>query len=399
MSEGQTLLLVLVLLYLSECVIWVKRQSVAFVPTSGRRWRVAFPRPWLGNASGGILIMNPLPPAGQIFLSHLSPISISPSGICAFNLQTLPSGARSPAQTGRFLAFREITSSDTDGVYLLINKERFAKCTTARQAKRFAILITVLLKASPAKRESLVRTSIVKQFPTDEAASALRNGEAIIKPIRWASAILFLFLFVATPILVVYFGLLRLIIPAAIVMFAFAILIGVLFYRAHRKLYPEETSERFESLVKMILCPPVSIRAADILTKNLLAHYSPVVLAGVLTGNSEQQFVRAFILDLQHPLKHEVLDETAENTIDWAAGEQLGICLEHVKNGSYAKAEELLAPTRREGNSVSYCPRCGCQFVVHSVECADCPGVELVAFSDHIEVDTGGSVSQTIPQR
>jgi len=130
-----------------------------------------------------------------------------------------------------------------------------------------------------------------------------------------------------------------------------------------------------------------------------LAHYSPVVLAGVLTGNSEQQFVRAFILDLQYPLKHEVLDKATENTIDWAAGEQLSICLEHVKNGRYAKAEELLAPTRREGNSISYCPRCGCQFVVHSVECADCPGVELVVFSDPIEVDTGGSVSQTIPQR
>lgn len=395
MSDGQTLLLVLVLLYLSECVIWVKRQSVAFVPASDRRWRVAVPRPWLGNASGGFLFLNPLPPTGQIFLSHLAPISISPSGICAFNLQTLPSGARSPAQTGRFIAFREINNSSTDGVYLLVNKERFAKCATSRQARTLATLIGVMSKASPAKREALVPTSIIKQFDTDEAAAALRNGEAIIKPIRWVSAILFLFLFIATPILVVFFGLQSLIIPSAIVMFVLTILTGVLFYRAHRKLYPDETSERFESLVKMILCPPVSIRAADILTKNLLAHYSPIVLAGL--GNSEQQFVRAFILDLQHPLKHEVVDETAQNTINWAAGEQLDICLEHVKNGRYAKAE-LFAPMRREGNSISYCPRCGCQFVVHSVECSDCPGVELVTFSDQIEIDTGGSVSQTIPQ-
>ncbi len=91
--------------------------------------------------------------------------------------------------------------------------------------------------------------------------------------------------------------------------------------------------------------------------------------------------MRAFILDLQHPLKHEVLDETAEQIINWSAAQQLSICLAHVK-----KSKELLAPAPREGNSISYCPRCGCQFVMSAGECADCPGVQLVAFADRVEV-------------
>ena len=102
-GESQTLLLILILLYLSECLIWVKRESVAFVSAWGSRWRLSVPPSWTGNASGGILFLNPLPPAGHVFLSHLSPISISPSGICAFNTQTLPSEARSPYQSGQFL--------------------------------------------------------------------------------------------------------------------------------------------------------------------------------------------------------------------------------------------------------------------------------------------------------
>ena len=380
MSEAQTLLLILIMLYLTECLIWVKRESVAFVSRMGGRWRLTVPPSWLGNANGGILLLNPLPPAGRVFLSHLSPISISPSGICAYNLQTLPSEARSPSQTGQFLPFSKVSSSKTDGVYLLVNGERFAKCATARQARTLAKLIAEMAKVSAAKREPLARTWISKQFAMDDAAARLREGNAVIQPMQELSLILFMFLFVVTPVLVSSFGLIGLIIPVAAVMVILAVLIGILFYRAHKQLYPDEGSERFENLVKMILCPPVSMRAPDILTRNLLAEYSPIVVASLLTGSSEQQFMRAFILDLQHPLKHEVSDEAAEKTIGWTAVEQLNICLEQIKAGRYLKPEELSAPTQREENSISYCPRCRCQFVVSAVECPDCPGVALVDF-------------------
>ena len=192
--------------------------------------------------------------------------------------------------------------------------------------------------------------------------------------------ILFLFLFALTPSLAFTYGSAPLIIPVAVVMVALAVEIAIMFHRAHKKLYPAESSERLESVVKMILCPPVSIRAADILTRNLLAEYSPIVLAGVLPGSGEAQFVRGVILDLKHPLRHEVVDQTAEQTISWTAKEPLNVCLDQVKKGRYLKPEELLAPRQREENSISYCPRCRCQFVVSDGECSDCPGVELVKF-------------------
>jgi len=379
-GEGQTLLLILVLLYLSECLIWVKRESVAFVSAWGSRWRLSIPPSWMGNASGGILLLNPLPPAGRVFLSHLSPISISPSGICAFNLQTLQSEARSPYQSGQFLPFNKIKDSSSDGAYLLINKEKFTKCATTKQAHALAKLIAAMAKASGSKRESTARTWVVKQFAVDDAAALLKESAALIEPIQQLGVILFLFLFVFTPSLAFTFGAAPLIIPAAGVMVALAIEIAIMFHRAHKKLYPAESSERLESLVKMILCPPVSIRAADILTKNLLAQYSPIVLASVLPGSGEKQFVRSVILDLKHPLRHEVTDADAEKTIEWTASEQLNVCMDQVKKGRYLKPQELLAPAQREENSISYCPRCRCQYVVNDCECPDCPGVELVDF-------------------
>jgi hypothetical protein len=372
-GEGETLLLVLILLYLSECLIWVKRESVAFV-SAWRGPRLTKPSSWLGNARGGIMFLNPLPPSGKVFLSHLSPVSISPSGVCALNVQTLPFEARSPYQTGDFLPFGKIKEAGVDGSYLTINNERFAQCTTGKQARALAAVIAATIKALASKREELARNWIAKQYSAKDATSLLKEAQALIKPIQSLGLILFLFLFVLTPLLGALFGLMTLIIPVAIVMVALAIEIAIVFRRVHRKLYPAESSERLESLVKMILCPPVAIRAADILTKNLLAEFSPIVVAEVLTGGGERQFVRSVILDLKHPLGHELSDASAVETVTWAANEQVKVC------ERYVKAKELLAPAQREENSISYCPRCQCQFVVAAVECPDCPGVRVLEF-------------------
>jgi hypothetical protein len=384
-SDGQTLLFILALLYFTECLIWVKKQSVAFVSLSGRRWRLATPIAWLGNANGAMLILNPLPPPGRLYVTHLLPISISPSGVCAFNSQTLPSGARPATQTGEFLPFSAIKTFGTDGAYLVLNEQKFARCATAREAKALASIIEKVSAAQVSKREALVRSWIIKQFDARAATRLWREADESINVIRWACSMFFVFMFVGAPILVTLYGLDQLIIPLAVCIIALAVQIAILFFRAHLKLYRAESQERLESLVKMIVCPPVSLRAADLLTRNLLAGYSPIVVANVLAGAGAtgQQFARDFVLDLQHPLKHEVTDEKASETIRWMNAAQLKACLEHVERDGKVKVESLLQATQREGESVSYCPRCGVQFVAGAGdECPDCPGVGLVAFSE-----------------
>lgn len=379
-TDGQTLLLILALLYFTECLIWVKKQSVAFVSTSGKRWRLGTPISWLGNANGAILILNPLPPPGRIFLSHLLPISISPSGVCAFNSQTLPSGARPTTQTGEFISFSAITKVATDGAYLVINGQKFAKCATPKQAKALAGVIGKVSEAKVSKREALVKSWISERFDEKRVTRLWNEAEKQIDSIRFWGAMLLVFLFVGAPILASFFGLEQMIIPVAGAMVLFAVSIAIMFFSAHRRFFPAESQERFENLIKMIVCPPVSMRAADVLTKNLLAEFSPIAVATVLGGPGEQQFVRSFVLDLQHPLKHEINDAKAAETIDWMNAQQLRSCLSLIERVDRFKG--VLGPTERDGDSVSYCPRCGVQFVLDEGECPDCPGVELVAFSD-----------------
>ena len=388
LSDGQLLLIVIALLYLTECWIWVRGQSVAFVSSWGR-WGVAAPKSWLGNSKGGVLLLNPLPPPGRVFVSHLAPISISPSGICAFNPQTVPSGVRPPGQSGRFLLFSDISSSITEGADLLVNNHSFAKCANAKQARRISKLINAMVIAKPVDREGMVRGYIANQFAADEAAAVLQEAAVIMRPLRWMCSISFLFLFVLTPILVSTLGLLRLFITVGVVLVLLTIQITILFYRAHTTLYEDYRSERVESAIKMVLCPPVAIRSVDFLTRNLLSEYSPVVVARLLARDGADELVRAFIRDLRHPLKHELSPEAAADIVSWASAEQLRHCLEYVQDTS----QVFVDSTQPEGDSVSYCPRCRSQFVIPSGECPDCPGVARVAFSKSGQIHAQGAVS------
>ncbi len=54
-----------------------------------------------GNADGGLLHLEPLPPLDPVFLAHLPPVSLSPRHALAFISQTV-GGAGRPAQP-RFL--------------------------------------------------------------------------------------------------------------------------------------------------------------------------------------------------------------------------------------------------------------------------------------------------------
>lgn len=388
MSDAQTLLLILCVFYLSDCFLWIRKESLAFVSPWCAGWHIAAINSLLGNTRGRFLLMNPLPPFGRVFLSHLAPLSISPEGVCAFNLQSLPWGR--VEHTGKCLRFEDITGSSTDGTQLLINDQLFAKCASTTQAKRYSQLINSAAEVDLRKRERLIRAFLAKQYDADEASARLGEAHAMMNPIRSMCTILFVFLFVGVPILMAFTGLLRVLIPIGFIMFALAIEIAIMFYRGHKTLYPEETQERFESLIKMILCPPIAIRANDSLSKNLLSQYSPIVVADLLPGASAQQFVRSFILDLQHPLKHEVADDDTIEIMKWNAAEQLKYSLEYVNRSNYPKAEVLLARPQKTDDSTFYCPRCGCQFVSASDSCPDCPGVELLSFVTHAEARTQG---------
>ena len=67
MSDAQSLLVILALIYVSDCLVWVRRDGIAVVITSRGRAIVRRPSSWAGNDRGG-LAFTTLLPARAVFV-------------------------------------------------------------------------------------------------------------------------------------------------------------------------------------------------------------------------------------------------------------------------------------------------------------------------------------------
>jgi len=380
MTEGQTLFLILSLLYLSDCLVWTGGRTVLFSSPWCHRWRASFAGDYFGNADGSVALLNPLPPLGSSFWGHWVPVSMSPSGVCAFTLQAFQGTGR-PFQTGIVLAYEEISELRADGKHLLLNGSRFTKCCTAEQAKSLAELINRVSCEPTEKREKLIRESLVVQFAKEEALNHLAQVSDLAAGMRWTCSSFFIFLYVITPIMVSAYGLIRFVIPVAVVMLLSALFISVIYFRGHKTLFQSQPYDRLSNVVKMILCPPVAIRAADRLTLNAMSRFHPVLLANLLLGSDSLAFARAVIRDLKHPIQHDLTDPRAVSIVSWHAACELDVCTKFLEAQHSTILDELLSPPSWDGVSSAYCPRCSCQFATRLGECPDCPGVELLPFS------------------
>jgi len=377
MTEGQKLLLVLVLLYLFDCVLWVGARTVLFAAPWCRKWRGRFAGPHLGNRDGSVALGNPLPPLGAVFAAHWFPISLSPIGVCGLNLQAL-GGAHRCCQSGRVFGYEDIDQVEAEGKHLLINGERFAKCESFDQAGRLAKLVEELKAASAGKREALLRHSLAARFDTERARERLKMANHQVGGIRLCCLVFFAYLYVILPVLVCKHGLTsHMISAAAIILFSTA-LICLQFFLGHRKLHPQAGFERTGDVVKMMLCPPAAIRAHDQLSMNAMSEFHPILLAHLLQAEGRDALAGGMVRDLSHPLPHGLDDPQAKGIVSWHAQAELAACAAFLQSVGTTTMAGLRGAPAWDGHASKYCPRCLGQFKTDAPECPDCPGVALL---------------------
>ena len=382
MSDEQVLFVVICLIYLSDCCFWLKNQSVAFLSPWQRKWQAKTSNYLGGNAYGSLIFLNPFPPFGRIFQCHLSPISFSPTGICTYNLQTLPN-TEIKKQNEKFILFDLIEEVLAKDLSLEINQNVFTKCASSIEATTIASFINTALKLNLKERENLIKEFIRKQFISKSVAEKLKQFENKTKEIFWLSCIFFVYIFFVIPILVNIFGLAIMFIPVVAIMLTFSIQISIAYYYAHKDLYPDIKQNRIGNIIKMFICPPVAIRARDQLTADLLSSYSPLVVATQLSFIDTSSFIRRFIHDLKYPLEHALNDPVSVEISQWYRKEMKEQCIAYIKKNELKipEYEKLFTPPQPDSNCNSYCPRCESQFKKKSGTCPDCPGIELVPYT------------------
>ncbi|HYT61766.1 MAG TPA: hypothetical protein VEL06_16430 [Haliangiales bacterium] len=384
MGELESLLLVLALIYLSECLVWVRRGALALGTWWGKSFRILYPGALLGNQRGGLLLANPLPPLGTLFLSPLVPFSLSPQGALAYSSACLNPAGR-PAQTARYFRFAEIREVARDGRKVRVNGRIFLRAISTFSARHWVDALRRLRKLGEAERAKAIKGWIHESLDAGEISRRLKECRSRARPLRLLSNALFAYLFLFVVPLVWRFGLGPYGLWLLAGMLAQTITIALLFRRAHQTLHSEADEERLKPFLTMLLAPPTAIRAPDLLARHLLERFHPLAIAKVLCSPENfESFARQVLLDLRHPLfpvcpTNDPDALAAEHWFRAAQEEAITKFLLRVD----LKPDDLVAPPKpAEPANQSYCPRCRAQFVLREGHCADCGGRPLEPFGN-----------------
>lgn len=383
MTDGQLLFLILWLVYFTDCFAWLDKYSVMFITRWGSKWKPLSASPNFGTSTGGAVILNPLPPFGKFALSRLLPLSVSPDYVIAYNSQTVSDGGR-PQQTAKVYSFSEITSVSTRETELFINKESFCDLRDHETACRIASFLEQLRQAPTEKRQDLIKAFWKHRLNLNITREKIEESMGEIVHLRILCAVLFCILYAVVPFSALRYGVTSFIIPGAIGMVLFAIPITVEYFSIHRRRYPLLKSERMTQAIKMMLCPPVVIRAPDLLMAKALYSLDSLALASVLLhGSIRKQFIDQYIRDLRHPLAVNKDVEVLTRTCTYQNDAIIEVASKQIPDIKNVLKEISLGPVRDSGTSKTYCPRCFIQLTISEGNCPDCVGVPLNQFEDY----------------
>lgn len=383
MSELELLFLVLALIYGCECACWVPAGSVAFRTwLGGRWWRPAYPGTLLSNQRGGFLFAHPLPPLGTLLTANQFPLSFSTDALFAFVAPAIDHGRR-PAHTGKFFRFTDLQKVEANGKKVQANGALLVKAPSSAYAEHLALQIRQLIKAPPAGRAAALRKLVRASLDVKALEHRWQEYRKLTGGLRLLTNGLFLFLFVAAPLLIRQLGL-ALCWPGLVaVLLAFAFSAALLFRRAHKSLYPAAQDERFTHFLTILLSPATTIRAQDVLSRPLLETFHPLAIARVFCSLPVfTEFAWATLREVRHPSLPlcPVDDPVAQEAERQGRLRWLEAVEEFLEQEGFDLDQLAKSPAAADRTCRSYCPRCLAQFKTSEGVCDDCGGLRRVAF-------------------
>lgn len=380
LTDGQLLLLILWLVYYTDCFVWINKHSILFRNWWGSQWHVVVASNNFGTAWGGFAALNPFPLFGLGCISQVLPLSISPDYIVAYNTQTVTSGGR-PVQTATLLGYENISLIEVRESDLWIDGKLFCKFRHQALANNVLDFLNQLRKVTSDERILLIDVFWKKRLDAGHGFNELKKIEDQLSGLRISSFIMFVYLYVILPLVTTYYGISRLLIPAAVTMFAMVIPIIVEFFLVHRSLYSKLRSERITHACKMFFCPPVSIRATDCIIDKFFSEYDILALATFLPGMQlKENFLTWYLRDLCHPVSIDSENQLLKDTCYWQNSTILRMANQQLPEIASIIESALSAPERLSPDRLSYCPRCLVQLSVKDKNCPDCSGVPLKVF-------------------
>jgi hypothetical protein len=365
MRELASLLVVVLLVYLFQCLCWAPTRAHVFSlepgGESGRKKRGFL---WSAlNLTG--YWANPLPPLQPLLVVDWPQLQLEPE-----ILRITPADAEPVA-----IAWEELKMTRS-GSKLLCNGTVVLQ-GGAEQLKQIQELLEKLKRAKVKERKKLIEAWLRKA--TDAAAIEDRLKVFCHKS-RWldlAVNLQFFLLFLIVPMAFFRFGS-RALWPMAGAVIATSIFIAWRSVKLHKYFFAGDGEGRFKSIFSTVLSPIYAIRAEDALARDQLASFHPVAVAAVMCSQKELKVFAGEQLRM---------NKFSPCGASWYR-EQLELALTRTLEKKGVDAKLLLAAPDREEGCVVYCPRCHAQYTKAREDCADCGYGELLAFEEPATAET-----------
>jgi len=355
MRDLVLLLVIVVLVYLFQCICWAPAQAQVFSLDAGRPGRRKRGFTWPALKLTGYWA-NPLPPLQPLAVVNWPEFQLSPEGLQA--------GAEAEP-----IAWEQVALSRSGGK-LMCNGARLV-AGGADQLKDWQELIGRLKRAKMKDRQKQIATWLRKVTDVEAAKGRLEVFERAAKWLEPAASLQFFLLFILTPLGFFRFGS-RALWPLLGAVLTTSIFIVWRLWRGHKALFPADGDARFKALFSALLSPINAIRALDSLAHELLAGFHPAAVAGAVCTEKDFESIAG------EQLRALSFSQTGES---WYGG-QLRAALVEMLRKKGIPGERLLEAPEREGDCVQYCPRCRAQYTKTREECADCGFGPLKSFAE-----------------
>jgi len=375
-TERQQLLGILALVYLSECVRWVRRGGVLFNAAPDLRvWRKS---PLLHNQRGDAYAAWPLPPFGEFHVARGFPFSAGEHGILTFTAGTLHTDGR-PSQPAQWIPWTLLTETTAENENLMANGRAFWLADTPVEAGRLAQELRSVAALSPEQRVAWMEKICKTSFDEVAIRSRLDVNRARLKPLRQVGSLLWLMLFAVLPAAVWKWGWTPTLWWGLPIVFAASAWTGWQTAKIHREWFPYAAHDRFRLMLLTGLSPVTAIRAADLLGRPRFEEFQPAAFAlACLPKETASALCAALWRDLMHPCLPlpEMGGAAAAVEQSWRS-RLLSAFRDCARRNGLNPDEWDAAPAASDASHTRYCPRCHSQSTVQATTCTECGGLPL----------------------
>lgn len=373
-SADIAVILLIWFFYAIECIAWASRSDVCFRSLSGKSWKIAKPSASLEIAHSSPIFLFPFPPLGMLIPTHLPQIAFSPEGVSSYVAES----ENAPLdRNDAYYRYEQIESLKIRGQEILINGRLFVRAYSTAEAKEATEFIERIKGSRIKDREGLILDRISGLFKDSLVKSKV---EGFIKKTVWLSMIsnlLWAYLIIGIPVGIYIYGFSRIVLYLLAIVLLFHLAIVGMTFQTYWKIRGRRD---FSLFLRLLASPFNSIRATDLLAKELLAEYHPFAVAAALLARERfLAYARRSRARVRHPLYDPDMSKAARDTDQWFK-ERIILDMERSAKKMGIKAEVLGKPETpdEEIGYSSYCPRCHCFYEQEEGICADCADIKLV---------------------